>query len=63
MAAEHAFRSAMAVENGFTYMEPPWWIEPVRHPLGALLPRAGKPAAAEVVFREDLVWFPANNSR
>ena len=59
-AAERAFRSAMAIEDGFTYMEPPWWIEPVRHPLGALLLRAGKAAAAEVVFREDLVRFPAN---
>ncbi len=59
-AAERAFRAAMAIEDGFTYMEPPWWIEPVRHPLGAMLLRAGKAAAAEQVFREDLVRFPAN---
>jgi hypothetical protein len=41
-------------------MEPPWWIEPVRHALGAMLLEAGKAAAAERVYREDLARFPMN---
>jgi tetratricopeptide (TPR) repeat protein len=58
--AEQHFRAAMAIEDQFTYMEPPWWVEPVRHPLGEVLLAAKKPAAAEVVFREDLARFPMN---
>ena len=59
-SAERELRAAMAIEDGFTYMEPPWWIEPVRQPLGALLLAAGKAAAAETVYREDLARFPKN---
>lgn len=58
--AERHFRAAMAIEDGFTYMEPPWWIEPVRHALGTLLLDAKKPALAEAIFREDLARFPGN---
>jgi tetratricopeptide (TPR) repeat protein len=58
--AEREFRSAMALEDAFTYMEPPWWIEPVRHALGTTLLQAGNAAAAEKVFREDLARFPDN---
>lgn len=58
--AERHFRAAVAIEDGLGYMEPPWWVEPVRHPLGEVLLRAGKPAAAEAVFREDLARFPKN---
>jgi TolA-binding protein len=42
------------------YNEPPDWYYPVRESLGAALLRSGKPAAAEVVFREDLKQHPNN---
>ena len=58
-AAAH-FKEAMAVEDGMLYFEPPPWYYPIRHSLGAVLVRAGKPAEAEVVYREDLKRFPEN---
>jgi tetratricopeptide (TPR) repeat protein len=58
--AEEHFRAAMAIEDGFTYMEPPWWIEPVRHPLGRVLLESRRPAEAERLYREDLARFPLN---
>ena len=36
------------------YSEPPDWVVPVRHALGATLLKAGRPAEAEAVYREDL---------
>jgi hypothetical protein len=59
-AAEIAFRAAAAVEDGLGYMEPPWWVEPVRHALGWVLLQAGKAGAAAAVYREDLARFPRN---
>jgi tetratricopeptide (TPR) repeat protein len=53
-------REAMVIEDGLRYMEPPDWIHPVRHALGAVLLVAGKPAEAEQAFREDLARFPEN---
>ena len=41
-------------------MEPPDWIQPVRHALGAVLIDAGKHAEAERVYREDLFFWPEN---
>jgi tetratricopeptide (TPR) repeat protein len=58
--AETHFRAAMAIEDQLAYMEPPWWIEPVRHALGAVLLNAGKAREAEKIYREDLVRFPQN---
>lgn len=58
--AETQFRAAMAIEDQLPYMEPPWWIEPVRHALGSVLLAGGKAKAAEQVYREDLTRFPAN---
>lgn len=58
--AETHFRAAARIEDGLMYMEPPWWIEPVRHALGATLLRAGKAREAEVVYREDIKRFPGN---
>lgn len=58
--AIEAWRSAMALEDGLGYMEPPYWHAPVRHALGAALIRSGKPAEAERLYREDLERFPEN---
>jgi tetratricopeptide (TPR) repeat protein len=53
-------RKAVELEDQLTYNEPPDWYYPVRHSLGAVLLRAGQPAEAEKVYREDLKEFPEN---
>lgn len=54
------FREAVRLEDTFNYVEPPQWFYPVRASLGAVLLKAGKPADAEAVYREDLRRFPEN---
>ena len=53
-------RSAIRAEDSLRYDEPPGWILPVRHSLGASLIQAGRYAEAEQVYREDLAQFPEN---
>lgn len=53
-------RAAVAIEDTLTYMEPPDWVQPVRHALGAFLVEAGRHAEAEAVYREDLRRLPEN---
>ena len=60
-AAVSHMEAAVALEDGLLYGEPPEWTVPVRQELGAVLLRAGDPAAAAVAFREDLARFPANH--
>lgn len=45
---------AVSLEDTLDYDEPPDWLAPTRESLGAALLAAGKAAAAERVFREDL---------
>jgi tetratricopeptide (TPR) repeat protein len=59
-AAVAELLQAVKIEDGNRYDEPPDWPQPVRHSLGAVLLRAGKPAEAERVYREDLVRWPEN---
>jgi tetratricopeptide (TPR) repeat protein len=51
---------AKEIEDGLTYMEPPYWHQPVRHLLGAALLAADRAAEAERLYREDLARFPEN---
>ena len=53
-------REAVKAEDGLKYDEPPGWILPVRHALGATLLNAGRFGAAEDVYREDLKRLPSN---
>lgn len=53
-------RDAIKIEDDLLYMEPPEWILPVRHALGAFLVNAGRHAEAEQVYREDLKIWPEN---
>src|SRR4029453_12957346 len=55
-----ALREAVKKEDALRYAEPPDWIHPVRHALGATLLKAGKSAEAETVYREDLKRWPTN---
>ena len=54
------YERAQALEDGLSYMEPPYWHAPIRHLLGAALIRDGRPADAERLYREDLRRFPEN---
>jgi tetratricopeptide (TPR) repeat protein len=61
--ADEAFaqlREAVRREDALRYSEPPDWIVPVRHALGAALMRSGRYAEAERVYRDDLVRHPEN---
>jgi tetratricopeptide (TPR) repeat protein len=55
-----ALRSAAAKEEKLRYSEPPDWVVPVKHALGAWLLKAGRPAEAEAVYRADLAQWPDN---
>jgi tetratricopeptide (TPR) repeat protein len=53
-------REAVRVEDELVYDEPPGWMQPVRHALGALLLANSRFDEAEAVFREDLGRHPHN---
>jgi tetratricopeptide (TPR) repeat protein len=59
-AAITSLRAAVKVEDALLYDEPPDWIQPVRHTLGAVLLRAGQAGEAAEVYREDLQRYPEN---
>jgi tetratricopeptide (TPR) repeat protein len=54
------FQDALKIEDAGLYFEPPKWYYPIRESLGAALLKAGRPAEAEAVYREDLKRFPEN---
>ncbi len=51
---------AVAAEDKLAYSEPPEWLQPTRHTLGAGLLHLGRYKDAELVFREDLRRLPHN---
>ena len=51
---------AVSIEDKLAYNEPSDMIFPTRHLLGAELLAAGRPAAAEAAYREDLKRHPKN---
>ena len=53
-------RDAVRVEDQLRYDEPPNWMQPVRHTLGAALMRAGRYVEMEQVYREDQLRHPEN---
>jgi tetratricopeptide (TPR) repeat protein len=53
-------REAVKFEDQLRYSEPPDWIHPVRHALGATLLAERQFADAEKVYREDLDRLPNN---
>lgn len=54
------WRSAVENQDRLSYDEPPDWYYPVRESLGAALLLSGKPAEAEIVFREGVNRTPHN---
>jgi tetratricopeptide (TPR) repeat protein len=55
-----SLKRAIAIEDTLRYIEPPDWVQPVRHSLGAVLLEAGRAKDAEAVYREDLKIWPEN---
>lgn len=53
-------RAAVAFEDSLVYDEPPGWMNPVRHALGALLLAGGEAQEALEVYVADLEDSPAN---
>jgi tetratricopeptide (TPR) repeat protein len=51
-------REAAKCEDLLRYSEPPDWIHPVRHALGANLLAVGRPAEAEATYRDSLKRLP-----
>jgi tetratricopeptide (TPR) repeat protein len=47
-------RQGVELEEALVYDEPPGWMQPVRHALGALLVEAGRCEEAAAVYRADL---------
>jgi tetratricopeptide (TPR) repeat protein len=59
-ASVSELRKGIEVEDNLLYMEPPEWIQPVRHTLGAILLDARRYEEAEKTYREDLKAWPGN---
>ena len=59
-SAIEAYSAAVVIEDQNNYTEPPSWLQPMRHYLGAALIDANDPIKAEVVFRRDLSWHKNN---
>src|SRR3954471_1389340 len=53
-------QTAVKEEDAMKYDEPPAWMIPVRHSLGAVLVKTQRFAEAEQVYREDLARLPDN---
>jgi tetratricopeptide (TPR) repeat protein len=53
-------RTAIEKEDALRYDEPPGWLIPVRHSLGAVLMKQQRFADAEQVYRDDLARLPEN---
>lgn len=53
-------RAAVAAEDRLATDDPPVWVVPARHALGAALLRAGRAAEARAVYRADLQRYPKN---
>jgi tetratricopeptide (TPR) repeat protein len=54
------FEKAAALQDGLTYMEPPYWYYPVRQSLAAALMQAGRFDEAQEQFRRALQRAPNN---
>lgn len=53
-------QTAVKEEDALKYDEPPAWMIPVRHSLGAVLMKAKRFPEAEQVYRDDLARLPDN---
>lgn len=59
-AAIVSLEAAVRREDALPYTEPPDWFYPARHSLGAVQLAAGRAAAAEATYRDDLAIMKEN---
>lgn len=59
-SARKQFRIAIKTEDSITYSEPKDWMLPARQYYGNCLLQWNRPAEAEIIFRDDLLWNPGN---
>jgi tetratricopeptide (TPR) repeat protein len=55
-----ALKKGVTLEDNLRYSEPPDWIHPIRHALGAILLEERRFTEAEAVYRKDLQLHPEN---
>ena len=58
--AINLLQQAVQLQDDLPYTEPPFWPNPTRQTLGAVLLAANRPAEAEAVYRKDLEWHRDN---
>ncbi len=58
--AARLLEESAKIEDTLGYGEPPLWLQPVRHTLGAVYLKAGRYADAERVYRRDLAKWRDN---
>jgi tetratricopeptide (TPR) repeat protein len=58
--ATELLTDAAAIESTLAYGEPPQWLQPIRHTLGAVYLATNQYAKAEQCYREDLEKWPNN---
>ena len=58
-AADH-FQTAVTLQDGLPYTEPPFWYYPTRQSLGEALLADHRYADAEAVYKHDLKHYPRN---
>jgi len=58
--AVRQLKAGIALEDDLQYMEPPDWIQPLRHTLGAILVSQERYQEAVEVYREDQRRWPEN---
>jgi tetratricopeptide (TPR) repeat protein len=58
--AAQLLKNAIAIEDTLAFREPPQWLQPTRHTLGAVYLKSGNYKQAERVYREDLAKWPNN---
>jgi tetratricopeptide (TPR) repeat protein len=59
-AAAELLEKGAAIEDTLSYGEPPQWLQPIRHTLGAVYLSSKRWADAERAYRKDLAKWPNN---
>lgn len=59
-AALRELHKAREIEDNLKYMEPPDWVLPTRHTIGAVALAAGRVDHAELAYRQDQETWPGN---
>ena len=58
--AADLLEQAVAIEDTLSYGEPPQYLQPARHTLGAVYMKSGQFELAEATYREDLEKWSGN---